>query len=181
MKNSSAKIRGAEEKKMRIMTAVKISMITVALGFACLLPATARAQSDVSPDEFAFSGTETTAAQPVHAGRARSTKADFEGKVSLPYNVKCGSKNLKAGQYSLSVKSEEGARVVTINGSGEKVNIHMREVLTNRWASQSALLVGKSSKGRRLEAVYVEGLNAMLYPDTNPNGSHARTEQLPIS
>jgi hypothetical protein len=96
--------------------------------------------------------------------------------------VKCGSKNLKAGRYSLSVKSEEGARVVTINnGSGESVNIHMREVLTNRWTSQSALLVGKSSEGRRLEAVYVEGLNAMLYPETNPNGSHARTEQLPIS
>jgi hypothetical protein len=61
------------------------------------------------------------------------------------------------------------------------VNIHMREVLKNRWAGQSALLVGKSSEGRRLEGVYVEGLNAMLYPDTNPNGSHARTEQLPIS
>jgi hypothetical protein len=29
--------------------------------------------------------------------------------------------------------------------------------------------------------VYVEGLNAMLYRDTNPNGSHARTERLPIS
>src|SRR3984885_486776 len=80
MKNSSAKIRGAEEKKMRIMTALKTSMITVALGFACLLPATARAQSDVSPDEFAFSGTETTAAQPVHAARTKLTKAEFEGK-----------------------------------------------------------------------------------------------------
>jgi hypothetical protein len=166
---------------MRMMTTVKTSVITVALGFACLLPATARAQSEVSPDEFAFSVTETTAAQPVHVAGAKSAKADFQGKVSLPYNVKCGSKSLKAGQYWLSVKSEEGARVVTIHGSGENVNIHMREVLTNRWASQSALLVGKSSEGRRLEAVYVEGLNAMLYPDTNPNGSHARTVRLPIS
>jgi hypothetical protein len=181
MKNSSAKIRGIEEKKMRIVTVVKTSMITVALGFACLLPATARAQSDMSPDEFAFSAPQTTAAQPAQSAATQIAKADFEGKVSLPYNVKCGGKNLKAGQYLLSVKSEEGARVVTINGSGENVNIHMREVLTNRWASHSALLVGKSSEGRRLEAVYVEGLNAMLYPDTNPNGSHARTERLPIS
>jgi hypothetical protein len=164
MKNSSAKIRGTEEKKMRIMTAVKTSMITLALGFVCLLPATARAQSDMSPDEYAFSATETTAAQPVHAASAKLTKADFQGKVSL-----------------LSVKSEKGSRVVTINGSGENVDIHMRQVLTNRWASQSALLVGNSSEGRRLEAVYVEGLNAMLYPDTNPDGSHARTERLPIS
>jgi hypothetical protein len=181
MKNSGAEIREKQEKQMKITTAVKTSMITLALGVAFMLPATARAQSDMSPDEFAFSATETTAAQPVHAASAKLTKADFEGKVSLPYNVKCGSKNLKAGQYLLSVKSEEGARVVTINGSGENVNIHMREVLTNRWASQSALLVGNSSQGRRLEGVYVEGLNAMLYPDTNPNGSHARTERLPIS
>ena len=166
---------------MKITSVVKTCMVTLALGVAFMLPATARAQSDMSPDEYPFSAPQTTVAQPAQSAATQIAKADFEGKVSLPYNVKCGSKNLKAGQYSLSVKSEKGARVVTINGSGENVNIHMREVLTNRWASQSALLVGKSSEGRRLEAVYVEGLNAMLYPDTNPNGSHARTERLPIS
>lgn len=166
---------------MKITSVVKTWMVTLALGVAFMLPATARAQSDMSPDEFPFSAPQTTAALPAQSAATQMAKADFEGKVSLPYNVKCGSKNLKAGQYSLSVKSEKGARVVTINGSGENVNIHMREVLTNRWASQSALLVGKSNEGRRLEAVYVEGLNAMLYPDTNPNGSHARTERLPIS
>ena len=181
MKYSSAEIRDPEEKQMKITTAVKTSLITVALGVAFMLPATARAQSDMSPDEFAFSAPQTTTAQPARSAAAQFAKADFEGKVSLPYNVKCGSKNLKAGQYSLSVKSEEGARVVTINGSGENVNIHMRQVLTNRWASQSALLVGNSSEGRRLEGVYVEGLNAVLYPDTNPDGSYARTERLPIS
>jgi hypothetical protein len=181
MKNSSAEIRGKQEKQMKITTAVKSSMITLALGVAFTLPATARAQSDVSPDEFAFSAPQTTAAQPAQSAATQIAKADFQGKVRLPYNVRCGTKNLKAGQYSLSVKSEEGARVVTINGSGENVNIHMREVLTNRWANQSALLVRKSSEGRRLEGVYVEGLNAILYPETNPNGSHARTERLPIS
>ncbi len=166
---------------MKITIAVKASMITAALGFACLLPATARAQSDMSPDEYAFSAAETTGAQPVQTANPKLTKADFEGKVSLPYAVKCGGKSLKAGQYLLSVKSEGASRVVAINGSGENVNIHMREVLTNRWASQSALLVRKSGEGRRLEGVYVEGLNAMLYPETNPNGSHARMERLPIS
>ena len=166
---------------MKNTSVVKTCMVTLALGVAFMLPATARAQSDMSPDEYPFSAPQVTAAQPAQAAATQIAKADFEGKVSLPYNVKCGSKNLKAGQYSLSVKSEKGARVVTINGSGENVNIHMREVLTNRWASQSALLVGKSGEGRRLEAVYVEGLNAMLYPDTNPNGNHARTERLPIS
>ncbi len=64
---------------MRIMTAVKASMITLALGFAFLLPATARAQSDMSPDEFAFSAPETTAAQPVQSA-TKLAKADFKAK-----------------------------------------------------------------------------------------------------
>ena len=45
----------------------------------------------MSPDEFAFSRRETNNAQPVQVASANITKADFEGKVSLPYDVKCGN------------------------------------------------------------------------------------------
>jgi hypothetical protein len=166
---------------MKITTAVKASMITLALGVAFMLPATARAQSDMSPDEFAFSAPQATAAQPAQSAAAQIAKADFEGKVSLPYNVKCGGKNLKAGQYLLSVKSEGTSRVVTINGGGENMNMHVREVAANEAGSHSALLVRKSSEGRRLAAVYVEGLNATLYLEASTNGSHEGMERLPIS
>ena len=168
---------------MKMTTAMKTSMITLALGVvACLLPATARAQSDMSPDEFAFSAADSaTTAQPVQVASVNTSKAEFQGKVSLPYDVKCGNQNLKAGQYVLSVKSEAAGRVVTINGSGANMNMRVREVPANRASSQSALLVRKSSEGRKLEAVYVEGLNATLYLGASTNGSHARMERLPIS
>lgn len=166
---------------MKITTAVKTSVITVALGVACLLPLTAHAQSDMSPDEFAFAAPVATAAQPAQVSSATLVKAEFEGKVSLPYDVQCGNKNLKAGQYVLSVKSEGMSRVVTIDGAGENMKMRVHQVAANRAESQSALLVRKSSEGRKLEAVYVEGLNATLYLQASTNGSHARMERLPIS
>ena len=135
----------------------------------------------MSPDEFAFSAPETTAAQPAQTATAKISKADFEGKVSLPYNVKCGNQSLKAGQYVLSVKSDGNGHMVMINGGGQNMNMRAREVRANQAGSRSALLVTKSSEGRKLAAVYVEGLNATLYLEASTNGSHARMERLPIS
>jgi hypothetical protein len=166
---------------MKITTAVKASVFTAALGLACLLPVTAHAQAEVSPDFYPISNTDTVAAQPVQVASAKQAKADFEGKFSLPYDVKCSGKNLKSGQYMLSVKSEGKGRVVTIHRNGEDVSVRVREVPANRASTQSALLVRKSDEGHRLEAVYVEGLNTMLYLDTNTIGSHGRMERLPIS
>ena len=81
----------------------------------------------------------------------------------------------------LSVKSQGTSRVVTLHGAGQNMTMRVHQVSPNRAASQSALLVRKSGEGRRLEAVYVEGLNATLYLNTNPDGSSARMERLPIS
>lgn len=166
---------------MKIMTAVKTSAIVAALGFACLLPATARAQMDAMPDSFAFSPEEAAAAQAAPVMVAKESKADFEGKVSLPYAVKCAGKDLKAGQYLLSVKSEGATRVVSIRGGGENVNVHVREVSAKRSTNHSALLVRKSGDNRRVEALYVEGLNATLYLNATSTGTYFTMERLPIS
>ena len=157
---------------MKITTAVKASVFAAALGLAWLLPATAHAQAEVAPDFYELSNTETTATQ---------AKANFEGKFSLPYHVQCSGKDLKPGQYLFSVKSEGASRVVTIHRGGESVNIPMHEVPANQTASHSALLVRKSSEGRKLEGVYVESLNTMWYLGTNTNGSQVGMERLPIS
>jgi len=166
---------------MKINVVAKVSMFAVALGFACLLPATARAQSDVMPDSFAFSTEQTIAAQPVQHADAKIAKADFEGKVSLPYDVRCEGKNLKAGQYLVSVKSEGTSRVVTLHGSGQNVNVQVHEVPANRAASQSVLMVRKAGDRRSVEAVYVKALNTTLYLDSSLNGSHVGMDRLPIS
>ena len=148
-----------------------------------MLAPAARAQADAMPnaDEFPFEAPQATAAQPLQLAAAKVANADFEGKVSLPFNVKCGAKNLKPGQYSLSVKSQGTSQVVTLHGAGQKMTMRVHEVSANRTATQSALLVRKSGEGRKLEAVYVAGLNATLYLNTNSSGSYARIEKLPIS
>ena len=183
MKNSNSEIKakGKEEKKMKITTIAKISVYAATLGLAFMLPATAHAQSDMAPDEYPFSATEVAIAQPLQTATTNQSKTDFEGKVSLPYAVKCGSKNLKPGQYSLSVKSEGTSQVVTINGGGQNMNMPVREVSTHRVTSPSALLVRKSGEGRKLEAVYVDGLKATLYLEASTSEGQARIERLPIS
>ena len=182
MRVSSLKIESQKETKMKMTTVVKISLYTAALGLACMLPVTARAQSEVMPDSFAFSTDEATASRPVQVAEVddvNQTQDDFQGKVTLPYNAKCAGKNLKAGQYLLSVKLEATGRVVSIHGNGADMNIHVREVPTHRRASQSALLVRNSGHDRTLAAVSVEGLNAMFYLSTS--ATQALTERLPIS
>lgn len=178
IENSDPEIRARKERTMRITTAMKASTLAAALGLACLLPATARAQADTLPDPdfFRISSAETAAAQTAPFARA---KADFTGKFLLNYEVKCSGKTLRPGQYLLSVKSEGTRRVITIHGSGTDVNIQVRAASANRVASHSSLLVRKSGEGRRVEAVYVERLNATLYVESIT--SRGVTERLPIS
>ena len=182
MKTLNSKIPSNKETTMKMTTVVKTSLFAAALGLACLLPVTARAQSDVMPDSFPFSADEGVAApvaQIAQIDDVNQTPVAFEGMVSLPYNLNCAGRNLKAGQYLLSMKSEGTSRVVRIHGSGQDMNIRVREVPMGQTASQSALLVRKSNRGRTLTAVSVEGLNTMFY--LSAPASHAGMERLPIS
>ncbi len=169
---------------MKMTTLVKASIFAAILGFVSMLAPAARAQADAMPnaDEFPFEAPQVTpAAQPAQLASAKVANADFEGKVSLPFDVQCGAKNLKAGQYLLSVKSQGASRVVTLHGDGQSMTMRVHQVSANRAATQSALLLHKSTEGRRLEAVYVEGLNATLYLNASSGGTVVSMEQLPIS
>ena len=181
--NPNSKILAKKETTMKMTTLVKASMFAATLGFISMLAPAARAQADAmpNPDEFPFEAPQATAAQPVQIAAAQVANADFEGKVSLPFNVKCGATNLKAGQYLLSVKSQGSSRVVTLRSAGQNMTMRVHEVSAHRGANQSALLVRKSGEGRRLEAVYVAGLNATLYLNPSSDGPHTRMEHLPIS
>ncbi len=180
--NSKSKIRGRKEKEMKITTVVKSSIFAAALGVACLLPVTTHAQADVSPDVYEVVNADTIAAeQQVRVATNTTKPPDFQGRFALPYEVRCKGKSLKSGQYSLSVKSEGTARVVTITRNGETMNIRAQELTGNPAASHSTVLVRKSHEGRLLEAVYVRQLNVLLYLDTNAATQPGRMERLPIS
>jgi hypothetical protein len=181
--NPNSKIQPNKETTMKMTTLVKASIFAATLGFVSMLAPAARAQADAmpNPDEFPFEAPQATAAQPAHVPAVKLANADFEGKVSLPFDVQCGATNLKAGQYLLSVKSQGTSRVVTLHGADQNMTMRVHQVSANRAATQSALLLHKSSQGRQLEAVYVEGLNATLYLNANSGGTVVSMEQLPIS
>jgi hypothetical protein len=182
MRNENQKQNGnKEETTMKATNVMKASMLTAALALACLLPATARAQAEVAPDNYDIAAPQTlVAAQPALATTKTHAAANFDGKFSLPYNVTCSGKALTAGAYSLSVKSEGSNRVVTIHRNGEDTNLVVRRVSQRSASSTSALLLRRAGPARTLEAVYVQQLNAVLYLDATAN-ARGPIERLPIS
>jgi hypothetical protein len=181
MMDSQSKTAERKETKVKMTMVVKGSIFAAALGLACLLPVTTHAQADVSPDIYELANTDVTVAQQARLASNNAKTADFQGRFALPYDVRFKGKNLKSGQYSLSVKSEGTSRVVTIARNGETMNIRAQELAGNPAASRSSVLVRKSHEGRMLEAVYVRELNAMLFLDTNAVAQSGQMERLPIT
>jgi hypothetical protein len=179
--NSKSENETKKEWKMKMTAAVKSSVFAAALGLACLLPATAHAQADVSPDMYELANTDVTVAQQARLANKNTMQADFQGGFALPYEVRCKGKSLKAGQYSVSVKSEGTTHVVTLTHNGETTNIRAQELAGNRATGRSAMMVRKSPNGRMLEAVYVRQLNVLLFLDINAAAESGRMESLPIS
>jgi hypothetical protein len=180
--NSKSKFQDKKERAMKMTTIVKTSVFAATLGLACLLPATAHAQAEVSPDYYELANTETiVATQQAQVASNTAKPADFQGRFALPYEVRCKGKSLKSGQYSLTVKSEGTGRVVTIARNGETMNIRAQELTGNPAVSSSTVLVRKSHEGRLLEAIYVRQLNVLLYLDTNATAHAGQMERLPIS
>jgi len=171
---------GRKEMTMKATNMMKVSILTAALGLACLLPATAHAQAEIAPDNYDIAAPQTTvAAQPAPAAAKTQVAADFDGKFSLPYKVNCSGKALAPGVYSLSVKSAGANSVVTIHRNGEDTNLVVRRVSQRPVSSTSALLLRRAGPARTLEAVYVQQLNAVLYLDATSN--RGQIESLPIS
>src|SRR5262249_32042555 len=161
-------MREMKEKKEREMkgnTILKASVFAAFLGVACLLPATAHAQAEISPDTYEMANSQPVTTQPGQVASNTTPAADFQGQGSLPYDVSCSGKNLKSGKYQLTVKSEGPNHVVTIARDGQVTTLQAHELPGRHATTHSALLVRKAAEGRVLAAVYVQQLNAMLFLD----------------
>jgi outer membrane protein OmpA-like peptidoglycan-associated protein len=91
-------IQSKEEKKMKITTIVKVSVYAATLGFAFMLPVTAHAQMDVSPDEFPFSAPATTHASGLITGHFESgQKAKVKGVIKSRNGDLVNVKDSKTG------------------------------------------------------------------------------------
>jgi hypothetical protein len=140
---------------------------------------TAHAQAEVSPDHYELSNTEVTPALNAAIAGAKQTKADFTGKFSLPYSVRCNGQDLRPGEYLISVKARGTSQVVTIQETNTNLTFQARMVPANERMNGSTMIVRKSPKGRKLEGVYVAQLSSILY--FQPVASAGSIERVPIS
>ncbi len=165
------------EKVMRNLTLI------AGVALVGLLPAPCRAQAEVTPDFYELSNTEATmTAQQEPTAKRQQQAAEFQGKVSLPYAIECSGKSLTPGQYSVSVKTDGTNRLVSIRRNGQVVSVVAREASQSAANGQSALLVRRAGRAHKLQAVYVEELNVVLYLDAAGKAGDAFTsDRVPIT
>jgi hypothetical protein len=143
------------------------AMLTVAgLALACFWPATTHAQAEVSPDFYAIDNSAPIQQPQVAlAANTQQAPAEFQGNISLPYQVQCRGKKLAAGQYTVAVKTDGAKKTVVLHKDGSEVMLAVKQITPVSRSDRSALLVQSAGATRMLEAVYVSSLNAILYLD----------------
>jgi len=157
------------------------AMVVLGLGLAALFPVTCKAQSEVAPDFYEAANTEP-ASQPQPAVAVERKSPELQGKFTLAYTVRCPEAKLTPGEYAVSVDVNGIDRPITLRRNGEVTRLKARTAVHVDTPSQSALLIEKTWRGRKLEGVYVDGLNLILY--VNSEGKEtlsSRTERVPIS
>jgi hypothetical protein len=168
---------------MKKTTVVRGAMVVVGLGLAALFPATCKAQAEVAPDFYESANTEAISQpQQLQAAAAEMKAPELQGKFTLAYTVQCPEAKLTPGEYAVSVDVNGIDRPITLRRNGEVTRINARAAVHVDTPSPSALLIEKTWRGRKLEGVYVDKLNLMLY--VNSEGKEAfsgRTERVPIS
>lgn len=157
-------------------------MLTVAgLAVICFWPSTTHAQAEVSPDNYPIENAAPIAQPQV----AQAQPTEFQGKISLPFQVQCGEKKLAAGQYTVAVKTEGAKKTVVLHKDGNEVKLAVRQIAPASKTGKSALLVQSAGNKRMLQAVYVASMNAILYVGndwkSNPLDGMQPAEPLPIS
>jgi len=144
---------------------MKISMTKSAwlfagLALACFWPATARAQAETTPDTYKeHNAVPHTSAAPA--------KVDFQGKFTLPFEVRCHGHKMPPGQYTLTVKTVNDAKMATIEHDGKETVLQVSRVSQSSDSGKSAVMVrhGPGPRAHTVESVYVEPLNMMMYLD----------------
>jgi hypothetical protein len=171
---------------MNTMTAVRISTAVLGLGLAPFMAAPCQAQTEVAPDfyEAASLAVVSPAPQQIAASR-QQTDLQFHGSFTLPYNVECSGKTLPAGEYSVVLQPGPAQRFVTLLHNGKTIRLRARVRSEYSAPGESSLLVSRHERSRRLEAIYVQELNVILYfrPEgiSYISGNAIRAERVPIS
>jgi hypothetical protein len=149
---------------MKNMMANRMTTFTwsiAALMLAAFFPATAHAQAETGAQDHE---THNMAAM-VHT----PAKTEFEGRVSLPYEVQCHGHKLAAGEYKVFVKTVGEDKMVTLQQEGSDVVLRSRPVpptsVSDHGPSAVMLRHGPGPGTHTLEGVYLEDLKLVLFLD----------------
>jgi hypothetical protein len=113
---------------------------------------------------------------------ARTEKARFDGKVTIPYSVTCNGKRLQPGRYTVSLRSDRKTGRATLNQNGQTIEIAGAMRLSADPHAGNTVLVECIGKAHRLAAIHVEEMELVF--DSGPqvdrtfDGKQRRTEKL---
>lgn len=173
------------ELRMKNIIANRMTKITwtiAALMLAAFFPATAHAQAETGAQDHE---THNMAAM-VHT----PAKTEFEGHVSLPYEVQCHGHKLAAGEYKLLVKTVGEDKMVTLQREGSDVVLRSRPVpptsVSDHGPSAMMLRHGPGPGTHTLEGVYIENLKLVLFLDETGHANpidkvFASVKRIPIT
>lgn len=138
----------------------KSALLLAGLALACIWPATVRAQAETTPETYKESNA-------VPHTPAPPAKVDFQGKFTLPFEVRCHGHKMPPGQYTLVVKTVGDARMATIEHDGKETVLQVSRTSQSSDSGKSAVMVrhGPGPGAHTIECVWVEPLNIMMYLD----------------
>jgi hypothetical protein len=115
---------------------------------------------------------------------------EFEGHVSLPYQVQCHGHKLAAGDYKLLVKTVGEDKMVTLQREGSDVVLRSRPVpptsVSDHGPSAMMLRHGPGPGTHTIEGVYIENLKLVLFLDETGHANpidkvFASVKRIPIT
>lgn len=168
--------------KVMLNQMMQISRLIPVLILAAFFPVIAHAQAETGAQDHE---THNMAAM-VHT----PAKTEFEGHVSLPYEVQCHGHKLVAGDYKLLVKTVGEDKMVTLQREGSDVVLRSRPVpptsVSDHGPSAMMLRHGPGPGTHTLEGVYIENLKLVLFLDETGHANpidkvFASVKRIPIT
>lgn len=161
---------------------MQISRLIPVLILAAFFPVISHAQAETGAQDHE---THNMAAM-VHT----PSTTEFEGHVSLPYQVQCHGHKLAAGEYKLFVKTVGEDKMVTLQREGSDVVLKSRPVaptsVSDHGPSAMMLRHGPGPGTHTIEGVYIENLKLVLFLDETGHANpidkvFASVKRIPIT
>jgi hypothetical protein len=169
-------------EKIMLSQTMQISRLIPVLILAAFFPVISHAQAETGAQDHETHNMAAIAHTPA--------TTEFEGHVSLPYQVQCHGHKLMAGEYKLLVKTVGEDKMVTLQREGSDVVLRSRPVpptsVSDHGPSAVMLRHGPGPGTHTLEGVYIENLKLVLFLDETGHANpidkvFASVKRIPIT